>query len=44
MNSLVQDPSVGKYYYEVGPDLNIVCYCVNFIDETTGTWNTSLKK
>lgn len=44
MNALIQDPSVAKYYYETGPDLNIVCYCVNFIDEETGTWNTSLKK
>ena len=33
-----------KYYYDLGPDLNILCYNINYIDKDTGTWNTSLKK
>lgn len=41
---LIRDETVGKYYFELGPDLNIVCYCVNFFDEVKNCWNTSLKK
>lgn len=44
ITELVKDPSVRDYYYELGPDLNIVCYAMNFIDRETGTWNRSLKK
>jgi hypothetical protein len=32
------------FYYNLGPDLNIVCYGLNFIDKATGKFNTSLKK
>ena len=40
---LVAKPQYSKYYMDLGPDLNIVCYCVNFKDNS-GNWNTSLVK
>lgn len=33
-----------QFYYHLGADLNIVCYGLNFIDQATGKFNTSLKK
>lgn len=39
-----QDPNFQNFYHCLGPDLNIVCYGLNFIDQATGKFNTSLKK
>ena len=38
------DKKFQDFYFNLGPDLNIVCYGLNFIDKTTGEFNTSLKK
>ena len=39
-----ENANFSNYYYNLGPDLNIVCYGLNFIDKTTNKFNTSLKK
>jgi hypothetical protein len=31
-------------YYNLGPDLNIVCYGLNFIDKETNKFNTQFEK
>lgn len=38
------EDKVSKYYYGLGPDLNIVCYGLNFTDKVTKIPNRSLKK
>jgi len=40
---LQQDGKFEKWFTELGPDENVLCYAFNFWDEATGTWNTSLK-
>lgn len=37
------DQSFNNYYYNLGPDLNIVCFGLNYIDKTTNAFNKSLK-
>jgi len=39
----LEDPQINKIFNEMGPDLNVLTWSLNFLDEKTGKMNTSLK-
>ena len=43
MDEIIVEKNIEKYYYNLGPDLNIPCYGINY-KNSNGSRNTSLKK